>query len=57
MLNYWFWQVPAYPGFRVFDSKLFSKTEQWTRNIIKSIVRQLVPVITPLLVYTAPFIL
>ena len=57
MLDYRFQQVPAYLGFRVFDGKLFSKIEQWTGNIMKSIVRQLVPVITPLLVHTAPFTL
>ena len=57
ILDYQFQQVLAYLGFRVFNSKLFSKMVQQTRNIIKSIVQQLVPIVTPLLIYTAPFVL
>ena len=47
-----FRKVPAFSGLKRFDH--FSSVKQWTGNEQKAIVRQLIPVIAPLLVPIAP---
>lgn len=51
-LDHRFSQVPSFPGLKTF--KHFSAVKQWTGVEQKAIVRQLLPVITPLFVHTAP---
>ena len=54
-LDYRFRQVPAFTGLKLFQS--FSKVKQWTGVEQKAITRQILPVITPLLLSKAPMVL
>jgi hypothetical protein len=48
-LDYRFKQVPPYPGLKLFNNTAFSKVKQWTGNEQKALIRQLAPVMAPIL--------
>jgi len=52
-----FKNVPEYAGLRLFSRTAFSKVSQWTGDEQKAIVRQLVAVVTPLLIDREPYAL
>jgi Plavaka transposase len=50
-----FMEIPQYPGLKVFHDTPFSQISQWTGDEQKSILKQLIPALAPLLTSKAPY--
>ncbi len=53
-LDHRFKQIPAYTGLKIFNNAPFSEIKQWTGNEQKAIIKQLSPVLAPILTEKHP---